>query len=306
MSDEFVFAEQNDEFDWRETSKGDPGATFIPAVSEQGIISWTNNGGLPNPESRNIKGPKGDDGNGVPSGGTTGQVLKKRSNTDYDVEWSNGGGTQVQSDWNESDTDDPAYIKNKPTIPAAQIQSDWSQSDNTQKDFIKNKPTIPAAQVNSDWNASSGVAEILNKPSIPVIDATLSTTGQAADAKATGDEIGVLRNTLNQLEEDVTALNTLTSVTPTINPGVTWGNSSNIYKNSNMAICNFNFTVSEDKHNGDILLSGLPLPVQRVYLSGFGTAGVRFLIETNGSLVLQSGFPTSAGWMNLTAAYFLA
>lgn len=30
---------------------------------------------------------------------------------------------------------------------------------------LTNKPTIPAAQVNADWNASSGVAEILNKPS---------------------------------------------------------------------------------------------------------------------------------------------
>lgn len=29
---------------------------------------------------------------------------------------------------------------------------------------ITSKPTIPAAQVNSDWNASSGVAQILNKP----------------------------------------------------------------------------------------------------------------------------------------------
>jgi len=57
--------------------------------------------------------------------------------------------------------------QNFPTIPAAQIQSDWNQSDNTKVDFIKNKPTIPAAQVNSDWNASSGVAEILNKPTIP-------------------------------------------------------------------------------------------------------------------------------------------
>ena len=28
-----------------------------------------------------------------------------------------GGGTQVQSDWDESDTTDPAYIQNKPTIP---------------------------------------------------------------------------------------------------------------------------------------------------------------------------------------------
>jgi len=31
---------------------------------------------------------------------------------------------------------------------------------------LSNTPTIPAAQVNSDWNASSGVAEILHKPTI--------------------------------------------------------------------------------------------------------------------------------------------
>ena len=35
---------------------------------------------------------------------------------------------------------------------------------------LTNKPTIPAAQVNSDWNASSGVAQILNKPTIPDFD----------------------------------------------------------------------------------------------------------------------------------------
>ena len=33
--------------------------------------------------------------------------------------------------------------------------------------LIDNTPTIPAAQVNSDWNAASGVAQILNKPTIP-------------------------------------------------------------------------------------------------------------------------------------------
>ena len=32
---------------------------------------------------------------------------------------------------------------------------------------LSNLPTIPSAQVNSDWNAVSGVAEILNKPTIP-------------------------------------------------------------------------------------------------------------------------------------------
>ena len=75
----------------------------------------------------------------------------------------------VQSDWNESDSSSDAYVKNKPSIPAAQIQSDWNQSDNTQLDYIKNKPAIPAAQVNADWEATSGAAEILHKPIFTVI-----------------------------------------------------------------------------------------------------------------------------------------
>lgn len=72
----------------------------------------------------------------------------------------------VQSDWDESDPTSGAYILNKPTIPDAQIQANWDESDSSSKAYIQNKPTIPAAQVNADWNASSGVAQILNKPTI--------------------------------------------------------------------------------------------------------------------------------------------
>lgn len=39
-----------------------------------------------------LAGLKGKDGTGIPAGGTTGQVLKKKSNTDGDVEWGTGGG----------------------------------------------------------------------------------------------------------------------------------------------------------------------------------------------------------------------
>ena len=46
---------------------GEDGVTFTPSVSEQGIISWTNDGGRTNPESVNIKGPKGDTGDPAPS-----------------------------------------------------------------------------------------------------------------------------------------------------------------------------------------------------------------------------------------------
>lgn len=65
----------------------------------------------------------------------------------------------VQSDWTETDTSSLAYIKNKPNL--ATVATSGSYTD------LSDKPTIPAAQVPSDWNASSGVAEILNKPSIP-------------------------------------------------------------------------------------------------------------------------------------------
>lgn len=38
------------------------GATFTPSVSDLGILSWTNDKGLPNPTSKSIKGEKGNDG----------------------------------------------------------------------------------------------------------------------------------------------------------------------------------------------------------------------------------------------------
>ena len=41
-------------------------------------------------------------------------------------------------------------------------------------DDLSDKPTIPAAQVNSDWNATSGVARILNKPTIPTVPTNVS------------------------------------------------------------------------------------------------------------------------------------
>ena len=101
-----------------------------------------------------------------------------------------------------------SQITDTPSIPAAQVQSDYSQSDNTAVDYIKNKPdlsiyaqsanlatvatsgdyddllnkpTIPAAQVNADWNSSSGVSEILNKPTL----ATVATSGAYSDLTGT-------------------------------------------------------------------------------------------------------------------------
>lgn len=50
---------------------GADGATFTPSVDSAGNLSWTNNKGLTNPPTVNIKGPKGDAGSGGGSGGSS-------------------------------------------------------------------------------------------------------------------------------------------------------------------------------------------------------------------------------------------
>lgn len=40
--------------------RGENGATFTPHVDEDGNLSWTNDGGLENPEAVNVRGPQGD------------------------------------------------------------------------------------------------------------------------------------------------------------------------------------------------------------------------------------------------------
>ena len=67
-----------------------------------------------------------------------------------------GSGTQVQSDWAETDTESVSYIKNKPTLSIVATSGSFND--------LTDKPTIPDAQVNSDWNAQSGISQILNKP----------------------------------------------------------------------------------------------------------------------------------------------
>ena len=76
------------------------------------------------------------------------------------------------------------------------VQADWNQTTDTADDYIKNKPTIPAAQVNSDWNAASGVAQILNKPTLGTAAAAATTDfataaqGTKADSAIQGVKVG--------------------------------------------------------------------------------------------------------------------
>ena len=42
--------------------RGPQGYTYTPSVSEEGVLSWSNDGGLSNPTAVSVRGPKGETG----------------------------------------------------------------------------------------------------------------------------------------------------------------------------------------------------------------------------------------------------
>ena len=99
-----------------------------------------------------------------------------------------GAEVNVQADWNQTTDTADDYIKNKPNL--ATVATSGSYND------LSNKPSIPAAQVNSDWNAASGVAQILNKPTLGTAAAAATTDfataaqGTKADSAIQGVKVG--------------------------------------------------------------------------------------------------------------------
>lgn len=65
------------------------GVTFTPSVSDAGEISWTNNGDLPNPDTKSIKGQKGDTGVSFAGIEYTPSTASGGNNT-FKVKYSNG------------------------------------------------------------------------------------------------------------------------------------------------------------------------------------------------------------------------
>ena len=69
-------------------AKGESGTTFTPAVSSDGILSWSNNDGKENPPSVNIKGGTGADGASGQDGTTFTPSVSKAGV----LSWTNDGG----------------------------------------------------------------------------------------------------------------------------------------------------------------------------------------------------------------------
>ena len=82
--------------------QGEKGTTFIPSVDTDGNISWSNTDGIANPETVNIKGPKGDKGSDatvpIATIGTLGKVKPDGKTTFIDEDGTlhaKSGGTTV-------------------------------------------------------------------------------------------------------------------------------------------------------------------------------------------------------------------
>lgn len=92
-------------------------------------------------------------GAGIPVGGTTGQALVKKSNTNYDTEWDDVGGTGSFDGTMDDITDGSTYVK---------THNDFTDAAESKLSGIADGAEV---NVQADWNATTGDAAIQNKPS---------------------------------------------------------------------------------------------------------------------------------------------
>lgn len=70
---------------------GKDGITFTPSVSADGLLSWSNDGGVENPAPVNIKGATGDTGS-TGETGATGTTFTPAVSASGVISWTNDGG----------------------------------------------------------------------------------------------------------------------------------------------------------------------------------------------------------------------
>lgn len=113
----------------------------------------------------------------IPPGGTTGQVLVKRSNTSFDFMWSAAG--SGSSIWGGitgtlSDQTDLQNALNTKQPLAAVLTNTTASFTSALETKLAGIASGAEVNVNADWNASSGDAQILNKPTIPTLTSQLT------------------------------------------------------------------------------------------------------------------------------------
>ena len=139
-------------------------------------------------------------------------------------------------------------------------------------DDLINTPTIPAAQVNADWDAVSGVAEILNKPTIPT------------NAELLPISSGSATNTKDYIDNKVVGTYSQTNLAP--QSGVTI-NDGGYCVIGNMVIVNIRFTLSSTKLSGSSLIHGFPSPIATANNISCSNSGkINMPLNTSGQIII--------------------
>lgn len=133
---------------------GTNGVTFTPHLSADGILSWTNDGGLTNPAPVNIKGAKGDAGAPGAKGdkGDTGLQGPKGEKGDTGPKGPAGSDASVTAANIKSALGyTPADSKNVPTVPTAAINANTAARHTHSNKAILEKITgiVTADKVNN-------------------------------------------------------------------------------------------------------------------------------------------------------------
>lgn len=126
-------------------------------------------------------------------------------------------------------------------------------------DDLLNKPTIPVAQVNADWNASSGVAEILNKPTL----SDVATSGEAVDVSydntSSGWQTTNVQSTLDGLiSSKIASTNPIGTGSLSLNSGSLTGENAVSIGNGNQATGVASFSSGGGKDLGGGMIGNEP------------------------------------------------
>lgn len=190
--------------------KGDPGPVFTPSVSAEGVLSWTNNGSLANPDPVSIKGPQGEQGIQGPEGpqgqagpagadgaqGPAGTTFTPAVSADGVLSWTNDG---------ELENPDPVNIKGPegsqgPQGPAGPNALSTTTATDITGILKGTGSAVAVAVANTDYALPSHS-----------ITATLTSTGWADNAQTlavagvTATSNGMLRIAQSAYSEQFTA-----------------------------------------------------------------------------------------------------
>lgn len=143
------------------------GVTFFPEVSEEGDISWTNNGNLENPETVNIKGPQGKSAYELAQdagfGGSMSEWLQSLVGTIVDL------------------TDVSASVDNNSGIPSVEVEVGGTETEKSIKFIFKN-----LKGTKGDKGDKGNPGDIGITPNLQIGSVVTLSAGQRATAEIEG------------------------------------------------------------------------------------------------------------------------